>query len=60
MNNHIPTWTFRGERQKVAKFYEISTSIRKKFEDILKSKCSNKLVLEYGCGAGSLYKIYFR
>lgn len=52
-NNNVFTWSFNNERRKVSKFYKISKSIKDEFESVLKKLCVNKLVLEYGCGAGS-------
>lgn len=40
-------------RSAVSKFYSISNSSRKYYQDFLKNNCAGKRVLEYGCGPGS-------
>lgn len=42
-----------GTRKPVSKFYAVVKSSREYHEKFLLSNCSNKRVLEYGCGTGS-------
>lgn len=44
-------------RASVSKFYSITRTNREFYEDILRSNCRNKHVLDYGCGLGS-YTFY--
>lgn len=50
-----------GTREVVEKFYTVVRSSRRFYEDFLQSHCTNKHVLEYGCGSyGYLFSLVRR